>query len=222
MLKALALLLLPAWAAAFGGSEVTWLGGTQPYDTVPYLEADPKLGFSAGTGAPAVNTALDLGLTDWWMLAGRWDKPLDAAPSAAEALTRVKLLPRPLWGFGAAAYGGWSLPEGAASDAFVGISAGWEGADQALFINKAFYQSKAQRLSVGYWAPYPVYFLRPGLEFGVDDPPAGIAQLWWLPQLGLNFPGDLSLDLGVRILADGSGAWRVITRLSYQLFPNPR
>jgi hypothetical protein len=215
------LLLLPALAPASGGTEVTWLGGSQPYDTVPYLEADPKLLFSAGSGAPALGAALDLGLTDWWMLAGHVAKPLDGSPSEAEAWTRLKLTPQPLWGFGASAFGGWALPEGASSDGFVGISAGWEGGDQAVFVNKAFFQSQAQRLSFAYWAPYPFFFLRPGLEIGLDDSPAGTTSGWWLPQLALNFPGDLSLDLGARFLTDGSGAWRALARLSFQLFPNP-
>jgi hypothetical protein len=221
VLKALALALLPGLLPAFGGTQVTWLGGTLPVDTVPYLEADPKLGLAAGTGAPALQAALDLGITDFWMLQGDWSKPLDGGASDGQALSRLRFPGFLPWGFGAAFYGGAVLPEGLSADAFGGVIAGWEGADQAIHVNKALYRSGAQSLHVGYWAPYPLYFLRPGLEFGLDDLPSGGSRAWWLPQLALNFPGDLSFDLGARIAADGSGAWRVLSRVSYQLFPNP-
>ncbi len=216
-----ALLWLSAGLQAGGGSPVTWLGGTLPYDTVPHWEADPKLIWSAGSGAPVVGAALDLGLTDWWMLQGDWSKPLDAAASSGRALTRLKLSPSDIGGFTAAAFGGYDLSETRGPDAFVGGIAGWESLEVSVILNAAYYPAMpGTSLSVGIWGPYAAYFIRPGFEWGQRGL-GSVPQDWILPQVALNLGGDLSLDLGARFELGGAREWRVLTRLSYQLFPNP-
>lgn len=230
MRKTLALLLaLPALLPAFGGTQVTWLGGTLPYDTVPYLEADPKLIWHAGTGAPELGGALDLGLTDRWMLQGQWSKGLDGAASEGAALTRFKLFYWDAMDLGAALFAGANLPEGASSRVFAGVSWGMELFDAASFsANMAFGRPEAGSkiedslsfVKVGLWGPYITYALRPGLEYGVDFVGDQRSE-WLLPQLALNFPGDLSLDLGVRLASEPVQSYRIFTRLSFELFPNP-
>ena len=56
----------------------------------------------------------------------------------------------------------------------------------------------------------------PGIELHLTDAH---------PQVALNLPGDLSVDLGLKLVypnADqAENSWRILTRLSYQLFPSP-
>jgi hypothetical protein len=221
MLRLCFLLLCPAFATAHGGTQVTWLGGTQPYDTVPYLEADPKIGFEAGSGPPQPFAEVDVGLTDWWMLLGRWSQVAGGAPERWQGGTRFKLHAQPQWGLGAAALAAWRTGlygSSAKQDdgLFYGLALAWEGAGQSLAANAAYNAVQGLEASVAYWGPYLLYALRPGLEYGEGD-----QEAWLLPQLAFNFPGDLSLDLGLRVGLEEGRPWRVITRLSFQLFPNP-
>jgi hypothetical protein len=214
----LGLLLLPALAAASGGTEVTWLGGTLPYDTVPKWEADPKLLFSAGTGDPGYRASLDLGITDWWMLQAQ--DFLRTGPDGDQRyLTRVKLMPQPWHGFGLTAHAGWWTQDMSRARMILGGTLGWEGWDQALALTYAG-AGQGQAFSAAYWAPYITFAVRPGFEWGGDST-IEFRDQWVLPQLAINLPGDLSLDLGVRLLVSNSSVWRGILRLSYQLFPNP-
>jgi hypothetical protein len=214
------LLFCPAWALAVGGTQVTWLGGTQPYDTVPYREADLKAGLEAGSGPPQPFAELDAGLTDWWMLSGRWSQSEGGAPERWQASTRLKLHAQPRWGLGAAAYAGWrtGLFDSAAKrddGLYYGLVLAWEGAAQSLALNADHNPVQGPIASAAYWGPYMLYAVRPGLEYGLGG------QRWVLPQLAFNFPGDLSLDLGLRLGLEEGRPWRFISRLSFQLFPSP-
>lgn len=216
----LALALLLAGRLGALGSSVTWLGGTLPFDTVPYLEADPKLGWSAGSGRPELGAGLDIGLTDGWMLQGEWSKALDEARSDGRVLTRLKLHRADWHGFGAGAFGGLRLPEGAAGLPLAGLILSFDGPFIFAAVNVARLGELGYEGSAGFWGPYLAYALRPGLEFGWSSGDLK-APLWWLPQLALNLGGDLSIDLGLRIADDPARTWRVLTRISFQLFPNP-
>jgi hypothetical protein len=206
----------PGLAPAFGGTPVTWLGGTLPYDTVPRLEADPKLLLRAGRGGPQLGAGLDVGLTDGWMLGGQWlSLPNQASQGLAEL--RVKLLPEPWRGLGLAAAWGWRLPEGAAARSQVTAIAAWEGFDLSVALNLAMdLETGTPRFSAAAWGPYLTYALRPGVEYLRGDG-SGWGAL--LLQLGFNAPGDLSLDLGYRHGQDGD--WAFLARLSFLLFPHP-
>lgn len=203
-----ALLLLLAAQLPALGSSVTWLGGTLPYDTVPHLEADPKLLWGAGSGEPVWGAALDVGITDWWMLQGDWLHPV----GEGRALTRLKLWPTDWHGFGGAVFGGI---QSAGNRPFYGGILSLEGFGMSLAYNVTATDAQTLRHQIGFWAPYAVYALRPGLEFVRED------GTWVFPQLALNFGGDLSFDVGCRFQLDEPRDWRVLTRLSYQLFPNP-
>jgi hypothetical protein len=212
------LLLLPALAPAFGGTQVTWLGGTLPYDTVPRLEADPKLLFSAGAGEPSYRASLDVGITDWWMLQAQ--DFLRTGPDGDQSyLTRIKLMPQPWHGFGVTVHAGWWTQDMAQATLLKGGTLGWEGWDQALAFSYSG-RGDSQFYSAGYWAPYIAFMVRPGFEWGGDSV-IQFRDQWVLPQVAINFPGDLSLDLGARILVRDSSVWRGIVRLSFELFPNP-
>ena len=211
-------LALASYAFAFGGSQTTWLGGALPWDTVPYLEADPQVLVETGTGAPAAGLGLDLGLTDWWMASGSWIKALDGGTSNARVLTRARLHPAPWAGLGAALYAGAELPEGAASVVLGGGIVALEFEGHSLSLNGEARSSGAASLwRAAYRTPYLYYGLRLALEAALDSQ----GSAWTLPALVYNLPGDLSLDAGVRFSADGSGSWRSLLRLSYELFPSP-
>ncbi|HXB98311.1 MAG TPA: hypothetical protein VNZ54_09670, partial [bacterium] len=63
---------------------------------------------------------------------------------------------------------------------------------------------------------YVLYAVRLGVEAAWQQ--AGEAVV--TPQVALNFPGDVSLDLGLR-LDPGRADQRWLLRLSYELFPSP-
>lgn len=219
--KALLLALLLGGRLEALGSSVTWLGGTLPFDTVPHLEADPKLLWGTGTGAARLGAALDVGLSDWWMVQGDWMKPLDGAPADAQVLSRLRLMRTDWRGLALAAFGGVELPEGAGAQAFVGVIGSLDLSSSNVVVNIVRrVPEEGLVLRVAAWAPYVAFALRPGIEYGWSS---GALQgpSWLLPQLAVNLGGDLSIDLGVRFVDDSERSWTALTRLSFQLFPNP-
>jgi len=100
--------------------------------------------------------------------------------------------------------------------AWVGVSAAIEPFDSDLALNAEMGDAGRWRLRLAFWTPYLISALRLGGEASWLDASAEA----YTPQLLVNGPGDLSLQAGLKLSAQGlTPLWTA--RLSYQLFPNP-
>ena len=201
------------YAWAFGGTAETWLGGTQPWDSVPAEELN--LGLEASS-SKVVAPFVELGVFDQVMLNAKWRQPIDSSPGSGELGIKVRELIFPRWRPAMAAY----VRSGFGNQR-VGLVPGlifaFEPWDQSLVANlEAGLDGVLFRC--GYWTPYLVSFIRIGFE-GVLDSRSDVWKL--LPQITFQAPGDISAVFGAETFADSSGRLTWLMRLSYQLFPSP-
>jgi hypothetical protein len=229
-----ALLLLCALSAglrASGGTSEAWLGGTLGWDTVPFKEADLEVYGDGADGHPDWGLGTQTGMRDWLQVsaAGRWLTADGTAPLELGAELREPDFREMEWGGGRlgallpplAAYGRWNW-DGAA----------WRGRVGLLIVGSAFSDTNfslvanleagpdGDGIRLGWWSPYVAAMLRLGLEWIREDEAGRLGQRW-IPQVLVNGPGDLSLTVGLRLDPEGALTPRLLTRLSYQLFPNP-
>jgi hypothetical protein len=214
-LLAAALLLTAGRLAAWGGSPLTWLDGTQPWDTTPAKEADVQVLGGGGDGQGRAGLATQLGILDELQASGQWFKPLDGAPATGEADLRLREPDFYDWRPAFSAYGRAPFARGAWS-AWGGLSAAMEPFDTGLAANAEVGDGGRLRLRLALWTPYLVQTLRLGGEASWLD----AAPEAYTPQVLFNGPGDISLQAGLRLDAQG-GAPLWTARLSYQLFQNP-
>lgn len=211
-----ALLALTRWAQAFGSTQESWLGGTQPWDSVPYFEMNVGVHGSGGDGRPQLGPLVELGLHDQIMVACTWDQPLDSAPGSGDLMLKLREAEFPRWRPALAIYARTGLGT-LSTDARAGLVLGIEPWDHSLALNlETGPGGLGARL--GYWTPYLVSFVRVGFEGVLPDPNSA-----WrlLPQVALEAMGDVSAVLGAQTLSDGSGRWTALIRFSYQFFPSP-
>ncbi len=202
--------------AAFGGSSESWLGGTRPWDTVPYFEANVGVQARGGQGQTGVGPLLEIGLLDQLMLSGTWDQPTDGTLGSGEALLTVREASFPRWR-PALALTLRSVISPTGTQWRPGLVAAIEPWDQSLVVNVEDVQGTAA-LRFGYWTPYLVSFFRLGFE---ATSTSSLDAPWkLLPQATLQFPGDISFVFGAT-LSQGSAPWGWLCRASYQLFPSP-
>jgi hypothetical protein len=215
-LAALAGCLFASQAWAFGGTQESWLGGTQPWDSVPFFEGNVGLHATGGDGHPGLGPLLEVGLLDQVMLAGAWDQPVDGSPGAGSALLKIREADFPRWRPAVAAYVKTGL--GAATvEARPGLVLAIEPWDQSLVANLET-GARGFGFRAGYWTPYLVSFLRAGFEAVL---PSSDAAWTLVPQVTLQAPGDVSAVLGAQTRSDGQGQWSWALRISYELFPSP-
>jgi hypothetical protein len=221
-LALIALLAVAHGLAAFGGTSESWLGATQPWDSVPKKELNLGLQGHGGDGRPGYGALAEWGIFDQLMLAGTWEQPVDGGSGSGHALVKVREADVPRWRPAlalAVEFDRRSSATAPQDDASYSpeLIAAIEPWDQSLVINYA--PMGIGFFRVGYWSPYVTSFIRFGLE-GVTN---GRLDAPWhlLPQVTFQAPGDLSAVLGAETLADGSGQWAWMARISYQLFPSP-
>jgi hypothetical protein len=201
---------------AFGSTSEPWLGGTQPWDSVPYEELNLGLRAQGGDGASAVGPYAQWGIVDQLQLAGAWDQPLSGSTGRGEVLLKVREDDVPRWRPALAGY--WRTAFGSEAVAGrPGLVLALEPWDSSWVANlEDGPQGLGLRLAA--WTPYVVSFIRLGFE-GLRPAPD---QAWsLLPQITFQAPGDISAVLGAQTLSDGSGRWTWVAHLSYELFPSP-
>lgn len=203
--------LLAARLSAYGGSEEDWLSGTQSWDSVPPKEVDVAL---LG-GDDYAGLAAKAGIFDILQASADWRHDLGGAPESGELGLKLREPDFPRWRPALAVYG-LAPFAGSQWQRWGGLALGWEPFDLSLALNAEAGEDGHWRLRAGIWTDYVAEMLRLGAE--AEWPDGALAQ--WTPQLLINGPGDLSLVLGARLDASGSGA-RWMMRLSYQIFPNP-
>lgn len=210
-----ALLLLSGRLAAWGGTPVNWLGGTQPWDSTPFEEVDLQALGGGGDGQGQAGLAAQWGVLDELQASGTWLRPVPSGGSSGEADLRLRepYYPdrRPAFSvYARAPYadGLWS--------AWGGLSAAMAPFDSAVALNAEMGDAGRWRLRLAFWTPYLLPTLRLGAEASWLDASAEA----FTPQVLVNAPGDISLQAGLRLEPQGSAPlWTA--RLSYELFPNP-
>jgi len=213
LLAALGLALAVPLGADSGGP-VRWMDGTRGWDSTPRHEADPQLLSAFGDGHPALGAGLSLGLLDTLQADGYWLPALPGGLDSAElglkwrnelppgALPGTDLYARAFWSGGR-----WSWRAGAALE--------WAPWDWSLVLNSEIGEAGQGGVRAALMTPYLLYTLRAGVEAAKETGDGAVT-----PQLSFNFPGDVSLDLGLR-LDPIQGDQRWMLRLSYELFPSP-
>jgi hypothetical protein len=206
---------LVAPLAADSGGPVRWLDGTRGWDSTPQEEADPQLLSAFGDGRPALGAGLSLGLLDTLQADGYWLPALPGGQDSAEVAMKWRDLNAPDRWPGTAFYarapwagGRWTWRAGVVLE--------WDPWDWSLALNTEAGEADHSGMRAALMTPYLLYTLRLGAEADVEDADSPVVT----PQLSLNFPGDISLDLGLR-LDPGRGDQRWLLRASYELFPSP-
>lgn len=232
-LAGLLLLITSARLAATGGTPEAWLGGTLPWDSMGYCEADLELHADGADGDSAYGLGTQLGLTDWLQagVQGRWSAdgqraPLGLVLQAREPFFRGASLRRFSSGWlipPLAAYGRWRWDGGRwqGRAGLIAVLLPFAEMDSSTQLNVEAGPEGAWGLGLGFWTPYLSEMLRLGVEWRRDAASGGSTQDRWVPQVLLNGPGDLSLSVGVSLDPSGDRAPRYSTRLSWILFPNP-
>ncbi|HTB23413.1 MAG TPA: hypothetical protein VK914_12000 [bacterium] len=212
----LAACLLVAAPLAAEGTPLTWLSGTQGWESTPMEELDLQALGSGGEGRTLAGIGGQWGLLDELQASGQWEGPVPRVgdPDAELGLRlREPYFPddRPAFSvYGRAPYlkGAWS--------AWGGIAADWEPLDSDLALNAELGDDGSWRLRGGLWTPYVATTLRLGFEASWLNASAEALT----PQILVNAPGDLSFQAGLRYgVQDHSELWTLC--LSYELFPNP-
>jgi hypothetical protein len=211
----LALGLLAGRLGADNGSPEQWLDGTRAWDSTPQEEADVQMLSGFGDHRPSLGAGLRAGLTDTLQASGQWLPALPGGQDSAELGLKWRLDAPPGWLPGLAAYGRAPWSAGAWSWRG-GLAAEWDPLDGSLALNAEAGEAGAWGLRAAALTPYLLYTLRLGVEAAWQRGGAAVLT----PQLALNFPGDVSLDLGLR-LDPGHGDQRWLLRFSYELFPSP-
>lgn len=217
---ALALALaLAAPLAADSGSPALWMDGTRGWDSTPQKEVDAQLLSAFGDGHPALGGRLSTGLWDTLQADGFWLPALPGGQDSAEVGLKwrdgnapgawlgcspgVSLFARAPWSGGR-----WAWRAGAALE--------WTPWDWSLVLNSEIGAGYSTGRRAALMTPYLLYTLRAGVEADWEDPAPAVVT----PQLAFNFPGDVSLDLGLR-LDPARQDRRWMLRLSYEMFPSP-
>jgi hypothetical protein len=214
-LLCIAVLGLAGRLGAWGGSPLTWLNGTQPWDTTPYNEVDVSAVGAGGDGQGRGGLAAQWGIVDELQTAAQWLQPLDGSKPSGECDLRLREEYFPDWRPAFSIYGRAPYVDGAWTG-WGGLSAAMEPFQMGLAANAEAGDGGRWRLRLALSTPYLLYVLRFGAEASWLD---GSAEAF-TPQCLINAPGDISLMSGVRLDAQG-GAPVWTARLSYEIFPSP-
>jgi hypothetical protein len=205
--KKLALLFWVLPLALQAGPEL-WLGGTRPYETVPYKELNAEL----YSNFSATGLRLEGGLLDCWMLSLSGETRSVSGPGAWSFGSRLRLGEAGEWPADLSAFYDGSL--GATLKQSFGLGLEREFWDNEVALNGEAHESGPWTASAAYQTPYLWWTLRAGVDLHYLDQ----AGPWPLtPQLSFELPGDISLRLGASL--DSRTTW--LLRLSYEIFPSP-
>jgi hypothetical protein len=211
-----ALILLAAPLAAWDGTPLPWLDGTQPWESTPFEELDVQAMASGGAGHGLAGGAAQWGILDELQASGQWEGPVPRqGDPVAELDLRLREPYFPDWRPAFSIYGRAPYLDGTWS-AWGGLAADWEPLDADLALNAEAGDDGSWRLRAALLTPYVATTLRLGLEASWLNACAEALT----PQILVNAPGALSFQAGLRYgVQDRSERWTV--RLSYELFPNP-
>jgi hypothetical protein len=199
---------------ASGGGTLDWLSGTPAWDTTPYCEADLQASACAQGDSVWAGLGAQAGVTDWAQVSALWNRPPGPGDALGELGLRLREPVFPRYRPAFSAYG--RLDDAGNTWAWWdGVAADWEPLDATLAAAAEAGAGHVRQRLAG-WTPYVLPTLRLGVETSWLDARAEA----WTPQIEVNAPGDLSLQVGARLsAAGGSPLWTL--RLSYELFPNP-
>lgn len=210
-------------AAAFGGTSEPWVAGTQPWDTVPYHEANVGLQANGGQGRPEWGPTLQVGLWDQLMLAGTWSIPVNGGEGHGEAMAVLREAAFPRWrpALGLATRATREVDSlGAPINTWqpLMLIAAIEPWDHSFVVNVEPWGLRPL-FRAGYWSPYVLSFVRLGVEAQAKSDFQG--GWTYAPQAALQTFGDVSLIVGGVSGSQDPSVWAWMVRLSYQLFPSP-
>jgi hypothetical protein len=212
---ALACLLLSGRLSAWGGSTMTWLDGTQPWDTTPMNELDLQALGSGGDGHGLGGLGGQWGIVDELQATGTYELPVDRGDPAAELDLRLREPYFPDWRPAFSLYARAPYVDRAWTG-WAGLAADWEPFESDVAMNAEMGDGGRWRLRLGLWTPYLISALRLGAEASWLE---GSAEAY-TPQVAVNAPGDISFQAGLRVDAqDKTELWML--RLSYEIFQNP-
>lgn len=196
-----------------------WLGGTRPYETVPFEEVNAIGTASTGSNAQA-GLNLDWGLLDHWSLQTNWsDSSLGSGTEYGLLGTELRLgeegdYPLDLsiaWNDSDS----WGSVSGPLEQQYVFVFAK-EIAENSFCGNLLYDSLDGFEGRLAYRSPYLYWTLQAGLELAVSR---DSSQECVLPQLLFLLPGDIGLGLGPSLWPKEGTSW--VFHLSYEIFPNP-
>lgn len=224
----LAAAALAAASALSANSHVPWLGGTLPYETTPYFELDPRLGYEMGDSFSAFRGELDAGIADFASLSvigltGNYSyvdangQSRQANGSAAQAALRLR----------AAQAGEWPLDFGAFFKAPLsvwhtslleyGLIIGKDLGDFELALNAGYSGLEGLKGRVALLSPFLFPTFRLAAQYEFSDHATFVAP--WFAEFRISLPGDIDVQLGGSF-HDVSGL-KAAVRVSYQIFEDP-
>jgi hypothetical protein len=212
---AAALFLLAGRLAAWGGTPLNWLGGTQPWDSTPFEEVDLQALGNGGDGEGQAGLGAQWGVLDELQASGNWLRSLPGGASSGEADLRLREPYFPDWRPAFSVYARAPYADGLWS-AWGGLAADISACESDVAMNAEMGDGGRWRVRLAFWTPYLLTTLRLGAEASWLDASAEA----FTPQVLVNVPGDISLQAGAR-LEPQSAAPLWTLRLSYELFPNP-
>jgi hypothetical protein len=197
-------------ASLYGhSSDEPWLGGTRPYETVPFFEANLMGQGQFGGWQQAGAGRLEVGILDHWMLWGAWGSQPTTKLGTQVRLFESGYLPVDLGAYYEGIYGNAAWTQRA------GAVIALETNEQSLCLNTGWHEGGAEA-QIAYRSPFIFWTLRWGAEVYFDG--GNVIPL--VPQISAMLPGDLALQFGAYFQDDWNPSFFLLS-LSYEIFPNP-
>lgn len=210
------IVLLLAGAVQAGASAQLWLGGTRPYETVPYKEIDAEIYSGLASGGSGTGLRLAYGLLDSWMFLGSGEYQSMTDSWIGSAGTRAKFSEPGVWPLDLALY--YDTDFGLESlNQQLGVVLAREVYDNDFSLNLGSKDFQDFSASAGYKTPYFYWTLRAGIDVTYSS----AKDTWvFVPQLSSSLPGDIAIEFGAALSRESaSPVW--LLSLSYEIFQTP-